>query len=159
MKIVISVLYSVSVSSSSTLSEISPGSSVTLFCQLYCDQVSCDTLLRSEGVQLIWVNQAGVNLQTDSRYQISFSSGRCISSLNTTLLNEDHNREWRCQVTQRNEVKTSVTYTVKYTGEETIFNQFKIISMTTNIIRTNWANKSLFYSDSDSELNALLQTN
>ncbi len=86
------VLFSVSVSSSSQ-SEISPGSSVTLFCQLYCDQVSCDTLLRSEGVQLIWVNQAGVNLQTDSRYQISFSSGQCISSLNTTLLNEDHNRE------------------------------------------------------------------
>ncbi len=118
MKIVISVLYSVSVFPSSSQSEISPGSSVTLFCQLYCDQVSCDTLLRSEGVQLIWVNQAGVNLQTDSRYQISFSSGRCISSLNTTLLNEDHNREWRCLVTQRNEMKTSAAYTVKYTSKQ-----------------------------------------
>ncbi len=122
------VLFSVSVSSSSSQSEISPGSSVTLFCQLYYDGDSCDNLVRFEGVQLIWVNQAGVNLQTDSRYQISFSSGQCISSLTTTLLNEDHNREWRCQVTQRNEVKTSVTYTVKYSGEETIFNQFKITS-------------------------------
>ncbi|KAF4103295.1 hypothetical protein G5714_016178 [Onychostoma macrolepis] len=105
------------VSSSST--QISPGSSVTLFCQLYYDRVSCDTLVRTEGVQLIWVNQAGVNLQTDSRYQISFSSGQCISTLTTTLLNEDHNREWRCLVTQRNKLKTSVTYTVKYTGPST----------------------------------------
>ncbi|XP_058602129.1 obscurin [Onychostoma macrolepis] len=111
---VINVSLSISVSSSSSQTEIRPGSSVTLFCQLYYDRVSCDTLVRTEGVQLIWVNQAGVNLQTDSRYQISFSSGQCISTLTTTLLNEDHNREWRCLVTQRNELKTSVTYTVKY---------------------------------------------
>ncbi|XP_050958739.1 uncharacterized protein LOC127160130 [Labeo rohita] len=103
-----------SFSSSSSQTEIRPGSSVTLSCQLYYDGVSCDTLVRTEGIHLIWVNQAGVNLQTDSRYQISFSSTHCNSTLTTTLLNEDHNREWRCQVIQRNEQKTSVTYTVKY---------------------------------------------
>ncbi len=98
---------------------------MTLFCQLYYDLVSCDTLVRSEGVQLIWVNQTGVNLQTDSRYQISFSSRQCISTLTTTLLNEDHNREWRCLVTQR-KVKTSVKYTVKYSGKKLHFlNQFQ----------------------------------
>ncbi|XP_048012850.1 flocculation protein FLO11-like [Megalobrama amblycephala] len=53
---------------------------------------------------------------TDSRYQISFSSTHCISNLTTTLLNEDLNREWRCQVTQRNQLKTSATYTVKYSA-------------------------------------------
>ncbi len=91
---------------------------MTLSCQLYYDQVrfSCDDLVRSGGIDLIWVNQAGVNLQTDSRFQI-FSSGQCTSSLTTTLLNEDHNREWRCQVTQRNQLKTSATYTVKYSGK------------------------------------------
>ncbi len=89
---------------------------MTLFCQLYYDGVSCDTLVSSEGVQLIWVNQAGVNLQTDSRYQLS-PSGHCNSTLTTTLLNEDHNREWRCLVTQRNEVKASAIYTVKYTSK------------------------------------------
>ncbi len=130
MKIVISVLFSVSVSSSSSQSEIRPGSSVALFCQLYNDQVSCDTLVRTEGVQLIWVNQDGVNLQTDSRYQISFSSGHCISTLTTTLLNEDHNREWRCLVTQRNEVKTSATYTVKYTSKQLLY----IISIIYNFV-------------------------
>ncbi len=89
---------------------------MTLFCQLYYDPVSCDYLVGSESIELIWVNQADVNLQTDSRFQI-LSSGRCNISLTTTLLNEDHNREWRCQVKQRNQVKTSVTYTVKNSGK------------------------------------------
>ncbi|XP_016360588.1 uncharacterized protein LOC107702704 [Sinocyclocheilus anshuiensis] len=107
-------LHVLHVSSSSSQSEIRSGSSVTLSCQLYYDQVTCDILVGSEGLQLIWVNQAGVNLQTDSRFQISFSSEQCISSLTTTLLNEDHSREWRCQAKQRNQLKTSATYTVKY---------------------------------------------
>ncbi len=89
---------------------------MTLFCQLYYDRVSCDYVVSSESIKLIWVNQADVNLQTDSRFQI-LSSGRCNISLTTTLLNEDHNREWRCLVKQRNQVKTSVTYTVKYSGK------------------------------------------
>ncbi len=64
---------------------------MTLFCQLYYDYdlVSCDYVVGSEGIELIWVNQADVNLKTDSRFQI-LSSGRCNISLTTTLLNEDH---------------------------------------------------------------------
>ncbi|XP_042611289.1 uncharacterized protein LOC122144433 [Cyprinus carpio] len=101
--------------------EISAGLSVTLSCQLYSyPRVSCDDSVSSERIELFWVNQAGVKLtRSDSRYQISSSSGHCIISLNTTLLNEDHNREWRCEVTQRDRVKTSVTYTVKSSGEKT----------------------------------------
>ncbi|XP_048039275.1 uncharacterized protein LOC125264073 [Megalobrama amblycephala] len=67
-----------------------------------------------EGLHLLWVNQAGVDLKTDSRYQILFSSDHCIITLTTTLLNEDDNREWRCQLTLRNQLQTSVRYTVKY---------------------------------------------
>ncbi|XP_026140401.1 uncharacterized protein LOC113116443 isoform X2 [Carassius auratus] len=100
-------------------SQIRSGNSVTLFCQLYYDRVSCDTLVRADGVQLIWENQAGVNLQTDSRYQILFSSGHCNSTLTTTLLDEDNNQEWRCLITQRNQVKTSATYIVRYSGTST----------------------------------------
>ncbi|XP_026124454.1 ubiquitin carboxyl-terminal hydrolase 36-like [Carassius auratus] len=108
-------LHVLHVSSSSSQSEIRSGHSLTLSCQLYNDdRVSCDTLVRSEGLDLIWVNQAGVNLQTDSRFQISFSSEQCNISLTTTLLNEDHNREWRCQLKHRDQLKTSATYTVKY---------------------------------------------
>ncbi|XP_043116490.1 uncharacterized protein LOC122360167 [Puntigrus tetrazona] len=103
------------VSSSSSQSEISPGSSVTLSCQLYSyDRVSCDVLVRDEGVELIWVNEAGVNLQTDPRYKIS-PSGHCNSSLTTTLLREDLNREWRCQVTG----KIVATFTAEYTTSST----------------------------------------
>uniref|UniRef100_A0A8C1X2L8 Ig-like domain-containing protein n=1 Tax=Cyprinus carpio TaxID=7962 RepID=A0A8C1X2L8_CYPCA len=100
---------------SSSQTEISAGLSVTLFCQLYSyPPVSCDDWIRSERIQLFWVNQAGVKLtRSDSRYQISSSSDHCIITLNTTLRNEDDNREWRCEVTQRDQVKTSVTYTVK----------------------------------------------
>uniref|UniRef100_A0A8C1WWN1 Ig-like domain-containing protein n=1 Tax=Cyprinus carpio TaxID=7962 RepID=A0A8C1WWN1_CYPCA len=99
---------------SSSHTEISAGLSVTLFCQLYSyPQVSCDDSVGSEGIQLFWVNQTGcVKLtRSDSRYQISFSSDHCIITLTTTLLNEDDNREWRCEVTQRVQAKTSVTYT------------------------------------------------
>ncbi len=124
---VICVLFCVSVSSSSSSSsqtEISAGRSVTLFCQLYSYSyagVSCDDWIRSERIELFWVNQAGVKLKvSDSRYQILFSSGHCIINLTTTLLNEDHNREWRCNVTHRDQVKSSVTYTVKSSGQKTI---------------------------------------
>ncbi|XP_026121083.1 uncharacterized protein LOC113100671 [Carassius auratus] len=102
-------------------SEISAGRSVTLFCQLYSyAQVSCDAWIRSEGNDLFWVNQAGVKLtNSDSRYQIS-APDHCIISLTTTILNEDHNREWRCNITHRDQVQTSVSYTVKISGEKTI---------------------------------------
>ncbi|XP_026118017.1 uncharacterized protein LOC113097001 [Carassius auratus] len=97
-------------------SEISAGRSVTLFCQLYSyPQVSCDDWIRSERIELFWMNQAGHKLKrSDSRYQIS-APDHCIISLNTTILNEDHNGEWRCEVTQ---VKTSVSYTVKISETE-----------------------------------------
>ncbi|XP_042611306.1 uncharacterized protein LOC122144464, partial [Cyprinus carpio] len=100
---------------SSSQTEISADLSVTLSCQLYSfPRVSCDDLIRSERIELFWVNQAGVKLtRSDSRYQISPSSDHCIITLNITLLNEDHNRERRCEVTQNDRVKASVTYTVK----------------------------------------------
>ncbi|KAL1279380.1 hypothetical protein QQF64_026053, partial [Cirrhinus molitorella] len=107
-------LHVLHVSSSSSQTEISAGSSVSLSCQLYSyDGVSCDYWISSEGIDLLWVNQAGDKLKiSDSRYQIS-APGHCIITLTTTLLNEDDNREWRCEVTQGDQVKTSVTYTVK----------------------------------------------
>ncbi|XP_067218710.1 uncharacterized protein [Chanodichthys erythropterus] len=112
---VLHVSPSSSSSSSSSQTEISPGRSVTLSCQLYSySGFSCNYWVRSEGLHLLWVNQAGVDLKTDSRYQILFSSDHCIITLTTTLLNEDDNREWRCQLTLRNQLQTSVRYTVKY---------------------------------------------
>ncbi|KAL1279218.1 hypothetical protein QQF64_025891, partial [Cirrhinus molitorella] len=120
---VICVLFCVSVSSSSSQTEISAGSSVTLSCQLYSYSytgVSCYDWIRSEGIDLLWVNQADDKLKiSDSRYQIS-APGHCIITLTTTLLNEDDSREWRCEVTHRDQVKASATYTVKFSGKKTI---------------------------------------
>ncbi|XP_056328910.1 diverse immunoglobulin domain-containing protein 2.2 [Danio aesculapii] len=108
-------LHVLQVSPPSSQTQIRPGSSVTLSCQLYFYyEHSCETLLSSEGLQLVWVNEFGVNLQTDSRFQISSSLKHCNISLTTTLLNEDVNTEWRCQITEGSEVKTSVSYTVSY---------------------------------------------
>ncbi|XP_077061603.1 uncharacterized protein LOC143714377 [Siphateles boraxobius] len=102
---------------SSLQTEISPGRSVTLSCQLYSyTGFSCDDWVSYEGFELLWVNQAGVDLKKDTRYQI-LSSDHCIITLTTTLLNEDNNREWRCQLTRRNQLHTSVTYTVKYSAQ------------------------------------------
>ncbi|XP_067218799.1 neural cell adhesion molecule 2-like [Chanodichthys erythropterus] len=119
-------------SSSSSQTEISPGRSVTLSCQLYSG-FSCDYLVHYEGLHLLWVNQAGVDLKTDSRYQILFSSDHCIITLTTTLLNEDDNREWRCQLTLRNQSKTSVRYTVKYSGTSGEDNDHVFISSGENV--------------------------
>ncbi len=124
---VMCVLFCVSVSSSSSSSqtEISAGRSVTLFCQLYSYSyagVSCDDQIHYEGIELFWVNQAGVKLKiSDSRYQILFSSGHCIITLNTTLLNEEDNREWRCNVTHRDQGKILVRSTVKSSGQKLTF--------------------------------------
>nr|XP_005158083.2 uncharacterized protein zmp:0000000608 [Danio rerio] len=111
-------LQALDVSSSLSQTEIRAGRSVTLYCQLDLYASTCGDLVNYEGYQLMWVNQAGKNLMTDSRYQISdvFSS-RCMITLTTTLLKEDHNREWRCQLTQRNQLKTSASFTVKYSGQ------------------------------------------
>ncbi|XP_059403474.1 uncharacterized protein LOC132137473 [Carassius carassius] len=94
---------------SSSQTQISSDLSVSLSCQLYSyPRLSCDEWIRYERIHLFWVNQAGVKLnRSDSRYQKSSSSDPCIISLTTTLLNEDHNREWRCEVTQRDQVKKS----------------------------------------------------
>ncbi|KAK2917104.1 hypothetical protein Q8A67_001478 [Cirrhinus molitorella] len=110
-------LHVLHVSSSSSQTEISAGSSVSLSCQLYSSYgVYCHDSDRSERINLLWVNQAGDKLKiSDSRYQIS-APGHCI--ITTTLLNEDDNREWRCEVTQGGQVKTSATYTVKISDKD-----------------------------------------
>ncbi|XP_065117143.1 uncharacterized protein [Paramisgurnus dabryanus] len=117
-------LHVLHLSPSSTQTEMRSGSSVTLTCQLFTFDNNCDDLIRIEDLQLFWVNQADVNLQTDSRYQI-LSSGQCIKTLTTTLLNEDNNTEWRCLVKKKNEIKTSVSFTVKFKDITTKISQQK----------------------------------
>ncbi|XP_048032578.1 diverse immunoglobulin domain-containing protein 2.1 isoform X3 [Megalobrama amblycephala] len=108
-------LHILHVSPSSTQTEIRPGRSFTLSCQLYIHYgYPCYNFFIKEGIELVWVNKAGEDLQSDSRYQISSSPHHCISTLTTTLLHEDDNTEWTCQVTDGTKVETSVRYTVTY---------------------------------------------
>ncbi|KAK7138500.1 hypothetical protein R3I94_013962 [Phoxinus phoxinus] len=108
-------LHVLHVSPSSTHTEITPGRSFSLSCQLYDhDGYSCVSLFNKEGFELVWKNKTDVNLQSDSRYQISFSPEHCNSSLTTTLLDEDNNTQWRCEITKGEDVQTSVRYTVTY---------------------------------------------
>ncbi|KAI7792241.1 hypothetical protein IRJ41_025990 [Triplophysa rosa] len=103
-------------SSSSSQTEIRANTPVTLSCQLWSHD-SCDYLLRVDGFQLVWMNQADVDLQTDSRYQIRSDEHDCLISLTTTLVNEDNNTELRCVLKHKNDIKTSVTHTVRFTGK------------------------------------------
>ncbi|TRZ02971.1 hypothetical protein DNTS_020492, partial [Danionella cerebrum] len=83
---------------SSSQTDIRPGDSVTLFCR---------------NLQLKWVNPAGVTLESDSRYKIDSSSSPCSISLSITLLDGDLDREWRCELTLNNKLKTTASYTIK----------------------------------------------
>ncbi|XP_057179456.1 uncharacterized protein LOC130547510 [Triplophysa rosa] len=102
-------------SSSSSQTEIRANTSVTLSCQLF--SYDCDYVLSYDGFQLVWMNQTDVDLQTDSRYQIRSDEHDCLISLTTTLVNEDDNTELRCVLKHKNDIKTSVTYTVRFTEQ------------------------------------------
>ncbi|KAA0721398.1 hypothetical protein E1301_Tti021865 [Triplophysa tibetana] len=104
-------------SSSSSQTEIRANTPVTLSCQLFT--YDCDHEFSDDGYQLVWMNQTDVDLQTDSRYQIR-SDEICLISLTTTLVNEDDNTELRCVLKHKNDIKTSVTYTVRFTGKTSL---------------------------------------
>ncbi|XP_056604958.1 uncharacterized protein LOC130421203 [Triplophysa dalaica] len=104
-------------SSSSSQTEIRANTSVTLSCQLFT--YNCDYEFSYYGFQLLWMNQTDVDLKTDSRYQIR-SDKLCLISLTTTLVNEDDNTELRCVLKHKNDIKTSVTYTVRFTGKTSL---------------------------------------
>ncbi|XP_056603715.1 uncharacterized protein LOC130420450, partial [Triplophysa dalaica] len=110
-------------SSSSSQTEIRANTSLTFSCQLFT--YDCDYEFSYYGYQLLWMNQTDVDLQTDSRYQIR-SDKLCLISLTTTLVNEDDNTELRCVLKHKNDIKTSVTYTVRFTDSN------KILVTTTN---------------------------
>ncbi|XP_056603766.1 uncharacterized protein LOC130420712 [Triplophysa dalaica] len=111
------VLHVSSSSSSSSQTEIRANTSVTLSCQLF--SYDCDHVFSYYEYQLVWMNQTDVDLQTDSRYQIR-SDELCLISLTTTLVNEDDNTELRCVLKHKNDIKTSVTYTVRFTGKTSL---------------------------------------
>ncbi|TRY81622.1 hypothetical protein DNTS_001934 [Danionella cerebrum] len=120
----------VNVSSSQT--EIRPGDSVTLSCRVFSYSFFfCDSFYGSKNLQLKWVNQAGVTLESDSRYKIHSSSSPCSISLSITLLDGDLDREWRCELTDDNHLKKTTSYTIKIPAAATTETQTRVRSSTT----------------------------
>ncbi|KAJ8353036.1 hypothetical protein AAFF_G00118810, partial [Aldrovandia affinis] len=104
------VLLSVlSISPPSPVTELNPGSTVTLYCILYTrdgpGRCNKDSVHKHN---LSWVTEKGTQL-VNSRYKVE--TFLCLSMLTVTLRQEDNNRKWRCQLTVDSEVKTSHSYT------------------------------------------------
>ncbi|XP_073799860.1 uncharacterized protein im:7142016 isoform X6 [Danio rerio] len=64
----------------------------------------------------------GLSLTLSCRLFIYFGffCDGCIISLSTTLISEDEDKQWRCGVYQRNQLKTSDTFTVHYSAPDPI---------------------------------------
>nr|XP_023680570.1 uncharacterized protein LOC111850667 isoform X3 [Paramormyrops kingsleyae] len=91
-----------------------PGSNVTLQCLLYtyygpgqCNKRPFNSLT------LRWLNDSDTDLQGDPRYQIHTFS--CDSNLTTELQQTDNSRNWKCQLTDKGEVKISQSFNSTFT--------------------------------------------
>ncbi|CAB1342531.1 unnamed protein product [Coregonus sp. 'balchen'] len=66
--------------------------------------------------RLSWVDEAGTELQGDSRYQLTKTTD-CDITLTVTLQRKDNNRKWRCQAENHGEVKTFQDFTLSGTTD------------------------------------------
>ncbi|KPP64997.1 hypothetical protein Z043_116610 [Scleropages formosus] len=79
---------------------------VSLHC--YLSAFTGLVLCNHSGVKLTWVTERGTELQGD-RYSISYKSA-CHTVLSVVLRATDHQRKWSCQLTEHQEVKTTVSH-------------------------------------------------
>ncbi|KAJ7995332.1 hypothetical protein DPEC_G00243450 [Dallia pectoralis] len=109
------VLLSVVFISSSTLAtDLKPYNTLTLNCSLqFFSALACQSLAHT-GVIVSWVDETGATLQGE-RYQFSGTS-HCDVTLIVTLQEEDNNRKWRCQLTDKGEVKTFIDFRSSFTS-------------------------------------------
>ncbi|XP_018596124.2 uncharacterized protein LOC108927348 [Scleropages formosus] len=84
---------------------------VSLHC--YLSAFTGLVLCNHSGVKLTWVTERGTELQGD-RYSISYKSA-CHTVLSVVLRATDHQRKWSCQLTEQQEVKTTVSHVTALT--------------------------------------------
>ncbi|KAJ8288860.1 hypothetical protein COCON_G00015190 [Conger conger] len=102
-----------SISSSPSVTELKIGSTVTLHCQLHShSHRPC-----RDSMRVTWVSETGNPLQ-GARYKVSET--QCSSSLTLTLERSDRNMKWRCQLTEGEEQKASLSYTTSFPDENMI---------------------------------------
>uniref|UniRef100_A0A8C9S840 Ig-like domain-containing protein n=1 Tax=Scleropages formosus TaxID=113540 RepID=A0A8C9S840_SCLFO len=96
---------------------------VSLHC--YLSAFTGLVLCNHSGVKLTWVTERGTELQGD-RYSISYKSA-CHTVLSVVLRATDHQRKWSCQLTEQQEVKTTVSHVTALTVYKTcIFSGLEI---------------------------------
>ncbi|XP_039509694.1 uncharacterized protein LOC120464343 isoform X2 [Pimephales promelas] len=84
-----------------------------------CRQHLNTTRYTDDDVDLHVLHVSPSSTQTEIRPGRSFSLS-CQFSLTTTLLDEDDNTQWRCEITKGDKVQTSVRYTVTYSDNKTL---------------------------------------
>ncbi|XP_041081667.1 uncharacterized protein LOC121298608 [Polyodon spathula] len=91
--------------------DLKRGTALSLQCALVCNGgiADCSPPVNAE---LTWVDDEGTALQGD-RFKIT--KYRTHSTLSLQLQKSDHNRRWRCNLTEGGEVKASFSYTTTLT--------------------------------------------
>ncbi|KAK6469584.1 hypothetical protein HHUSO_G31893 [Huso huso] len=89
------------------------GINLAVQCALVCNGGIADCSSVPDNVKLTWVDDEGTALQGD-RFKIT--SYRTHSTLSLELQKSDHNRRWRCNLTEGGAVKASYSYTTTLTG-------------------------------------------
>ncbi|XP_037327693.1 uncharacterized protein LOC119217826 [Pungitius pungitius] len=107
------------ITSSSTVTELQPGGRLALSCTVftYYDTGLCAG--RSEAFNITWAAEDGVTLRNDTRQELIFSTS-CSLTLVTKLRREDHNRKFRCQVSdQKNSTAAFLDFTSAFLFQTT----------------------------------------
>ncbi|KAK1155238.1 hypothetical protein AOXY_G27656, partial [Acipenser oxyrinchus oxyrinchus] len=89
------------------------GTALALQCTLVCNGGIADCRSAPHNVELTWVDDEGTALQGD-RFKIT--PNRTHSTLSLELQKSDHDRRWRCNLTEEGEVKALYSYTTTLTG-------------------------------------------
>ncbi|XP_058866949.1 uncharacterized protein LOC131709094 isoform X2 [Acipenser ruthenus] len=84
------------------------GIDLALQCTLVCNGGIADCRSVPDNVKLTWVDDEGTALQGD---MFKITSYRTHSILSLELQKSDHNRRWRCDLTEGGAVKASYSYT------------------------------------------------
>ncbi|MGH0186700.1 UNVERIFIED_CONTAM: hypothetical protein FKN15_022576 [Acipenser sinensis] len=92
--------------------DLKRGSALALQCTLLCNGGIADCSSVPDNVELTWVDDEGTALQGD-RFKIT--PYRTHSTLSLELQKSDHDRRWRCDLTEGGEVKASYSYTTTLT--------------------------------------------
>ncbi|MGH0170892.1 UNVERIFIED_CONTAM: hypothetical protein FKN15_061843 [Acipenser sinensis] len=93
--------------------DLKRGTSLALQCTLLCNGGIADCSSVPDNVKLTWVDDEGTALQGD-RFKIT--PYRTHSTLSLELQTSDHNRRWRCNLTEEGTVKASYSYTTTLKG-------------------------------------------